>query len=73
MKKTVKLSQVKQRAAWTRQLDSKFDIALLADIEKNGLQNPITVDKNLRIIDGERRYNACKTLGHETVEVVEKQ
>ena len=43
---------------------AKFD-ALVADIEANGLREPIVLDVQGRLIDGRHRLAACKRLGIE--------
>ena len=48
----------------TRQRRELTDITDLADsIRKNGLINPITIDRDYTLIAGERRYMACKSMG----------
>ena len=42
---------------------------LAKDIQQNGLINPPVVTPELQLIAGERRLNACKTLGHQQIEV----
>lgn len=42
---------------------------LAKDIQQNGLINPPVVTPELQLIAGERRLKACKTLGHEQIEV----
>jgi ParB-like chromosome segregation protein Spo0J len=39
-----------------------FD-ALCADIQANGLRNPITVDKDGQVLDGRNRLAACENVG----------
>lgn len=49
---------------------SEANIAgLMASIKEHGLNNPITVDKNMVIIGGHGRLEACKRLGHRVVRV----
>lgn len=46
------------------------DIGSLADsIKRLGLINPITLDKDSNLIAGERRLEACKSLGHDKISV----
>lgn len=46
------------------------DIQELAeDIKKNGLINPPTINKEYRLLAGERRLRACKSLGWTQIEV----
>lgn len=47
--------------------------ALASDIERNGLHHPIRVTRvGTVIIDGERRWRACKLLGWREMEVLEE-
>lgn len=47
--------------------------ALARDIEENGLHYPIRVTRvGVVIIDGERRWRACKSLGWDHIEVIEE-
>jgi ParB-like chromosome segregation protein Spo0J len=39
------------------------DADFLADIERNGLREPIIIDQHNRIVDGLHRYRACLRLG----------
>lgn len=41
---------------------------LAQSIQQNGLLNPIIVDEHNRLICGERRLSACKSLGHTKIE-----
>lgn len=53
-----------------RQRKTLENIDTLADsIKRLGLINPITVDKSLTLIAGERRLEACKALGLKTISV----
>ena len=46
------------------------DIAGLADsIQKLGLLNPLTINKEYKLLAGERRLRACKSLGMTHVDV----
>lgn len=50
---------------------SEAQIALLAnDLKKHGQNVPITITPSAKIVDGERRYRAAKSLGWEHVEVI---
>lgn len=47
-----------------RQSDHEFEL-LCRSIEEDGFTQPILVNKdNMRIVDGEHRWRACKALGH---------
>lgn len=53
-----------------RDLDPGDDISVLTKhINDSGLQVPILVDHNLNLIDGLRRLEAVRSLGHTTIEV----
>ncbi len=43
---------------------------LIKSIEEVGLVQPITVDKDMNIIDGHRRWKACQVMGWEHVPVI---
>src|SRR6516164_2413820 len=45
-------------------------VELAQDIAANGLHNPITVDRDGKILDGRNRFNACKRAGVEPSVVV---
>lgn len=34
------------------------------DVKKNGIKNPIIVNKHYRVLDGNHRYNILKYLGY---------
>lgn len=52
----------------------KGDIQTLAQmIKEKGLLQPVTVDQNLRLLAGERRYMACKSLGMSHIRAVVRQ
>jgi len=57
-----------------RSFDEIKQKELTANIKEHGLLQPILVvptgDGMLLIVAGERRYRACRDLGHETIEVV---
>ena len=42
---------------------------LEASIQENGLLDPIIISKDNTIISGHRRWNACKNIGLENVDV----
>lgn len=44
---------------------------LVESIKTNGLLHPLIVDQDLRIISGERRFNAYKYLGLKEIEVIQ--
>ncbi len=44
--------------------NEKRVLALMADIKRNGLIAPITVDEAGYLLDGRDRLEACKRLGH---------
>lgn len=47
------------------------DLSELAEsIRLNGLIQPIIINQTRRLIDGGRRLEACKTLGHERIDIV---
>ena len=52
-----------------RNIDEKDLDVLMDSIHRLGLINPITVTRDLELVAGERRYMACKKLGHDTIPV----
>ena len=51
-----------------RKIDEKTVNELMGSIECYGLINPVTVDKNMVLIAGNHRLQACKRLGWEEIE-----
>jgi hypothetical protein len=51
------------RIAGNRGINDRIVKKLMTSIEKHGLVNPITVNENCEILDGQHRLEACKNLG----------
>lgn len=66
MMKQIPLSQIKAGENYSR--ESVGDISsLIKSIKEHGLQQPLIVDKDDRLVAGFRRYSALKSLGCEQV------
>ena len=46
-------------------MSAEQEADFIADIERNGLREPIIIDERNRIVDGVHRYRACTKLGIE--------
>lgn len=43
---------------------------LKRSIEEHGMLRPILVDYDLKVVDGDRRAQACESLGHKDIEII---
>ena len=41
--------------------------AFSKDVEEHGVREPITIDREFRVLDGRNRHSACKALGHKKI------